>query len=53
MRGVPMVEEQFVYIVRGKFLKVRATMPADRYPAMSAQTLARTLAQSMETGQRP
>jgi hypothetical protein len=53
MRGLPMVEEQFIYIVRGKFLKVRATMPADRYPARSAQAFARALAQALETGQRP
>jgi hypothetical protein len=52
-RGRSRVDEQFIYIVRGKFLKVRATMPADRYPARSAQAFARALAQALETGQRP
>ena len=50
-RGRSLVDEQFIYIVRGKFLKVRATIPADRYPAGSAQAFARALAQAMETGQ--
>lgn len=43
-RGVSMVELQYLYLVRGKFLKIRASVPEDRWETSGIPEFARNLA---------